>query len=67
VTAEVTKDVCLLARMMAANLYFSDMEDLMFEVHIRLLALWMFNLHFLSTQIQLMLFSFLTAVNVEMQ
>ncbi|XLS56030.1 hypothetical protein HN51_005785, partial [Arachis hypogaea] len=31
VTPEVTKDVCLLARMMAANLYFSQIEDLMFE------------------------------------
>lgn len=32
VTPEVTRDVCLLARMMAANLYFSQIEDLMFEV-----------------------------------
>ena len=32
VTSEVTRDVCLLARMMAANLYFSQIEDLMFEV-----------------------------------
>ncbi|CAN1229542.1 Phosphoenolpyruvate carboxylase 2 [Linum perenne] len=31
VTPEVTRDVCLLARMMAANLYFSQIEDLMFE------------------------------------
>nr|AVN87069.1 phosphoenolpyruvate carboxylase 2 [Selenicereus undatus] len=38
VTAEVTKDVCLLARMMAANLYFSQMEDLMFE-----LSMWKCN------------------------
>jgi len=35
VTAEVTKDVCLLARMMAAELYFSEIEDLMFEVYSR--------------------------------
>ncbi|KAJ8426174.1 hypothetical protein Cgig2_021028 [Carnegiea gigantea] len=28
VTAQVTRDVCLLARMMAANLYFSEIEDL---------------------------------------
>lgn len=32
VTPEVTRDVCLLARMMAANLYFSQIENLMFEV-----------------------------------
>ncbi|KAI9178426.1 hypothetical protein LWI28_026356 [Acer negundo] len=32
VTSEVTRDVCLLARMMAANLYFSQIEDLMFEL-----------------------------------
>lgn len=34
VTPEVTRDVCLLARMMAAKLYFSQIEDLMFEVTI---------------------------------
>lgn len=33
VTPEVTRDVCLLARMMAANLYYSQIEELMFEVH----------------------------------
>lgn len=32
VTPEVTRDVCLLARLMAANLYFSQIEELMFEV-----------------------------------
>ncbi|KAK5840103.1 hypothetical protein PVK06_008977 [Gossypium arboreum] len=32
VTLEVTRDVCLLARMMAANLYYSQIEDLMFEL-----------------------------------
>ncbi|KAJ0700895.1 putative phosphoenolpyruvate carboxylase [Helianthus annuus] len=32
VTPEVTRDVCLLARMMAANMYFSQIEDLMFEL-----------------------------------
>lgn len=32
VTPEVTRDVCLLARMMATNLYYSQIEDLMFEV-----------------------------------
>lgn len=32
VTPEVTRDVCLLARMMAANMYFSKMGSLMFEV-----------------------------------
>eukprot|EP01018_Ginkgo_biloba_P039590 Gb_22235 [translate_table: standard] len=32
VTPEVTKDVCLLSRMIAANLYFSQIEDLMFEL-----------------------------------
>nr|BAF80187.1 phosphoenolpyruvate carboxylase [Aloe arborescens] len=32
VTPEVTRDVCLLARMMAANLYFSQIDDLMFEL-----------------------------------
>ncbi|GMH12624.1 hypothetical protein Nepgr_014465 [Nepenthes gracilis] len=32
VTPEVTRDVCLLARMMAANKYFSQIDDLMFEL-----------------------------------
>ena len=32
VTPDVTRDVCLLARLMAANLYFAQIEDLMFEV-----------------------------------
>ncbi|GAB2236045.1 hypothetical protein Drorol1_Dr00027775 [Drosera rotundifolia] len=32
VTPEVTRDVCLLARLMAANLYFSQIEELMFEL-----------------------------------
>lgn len=32
VTPEVTRDVCLLARLMAANLYYSQIEELMFEV-----------------------------------
>ncbi|XP_066307188.1 phosphoenolpyruvate carboxylase, housekeeping isozyme-like isoform X2 [Miscanthus floridulus] len=32
VTPEVTRDVCLLARMMAANLYNAQIEDLMFEL-----------------------------------
>lgn len=38
VTPEVTRDVCLLARMMAANLYSSQIEDLMFE-----LSMWRCN------------------------
>ncbi|XP_050226804.1 phosphoenolpyruvate carboxylase 2 [Mercurialis annua] len=38
VTPEVTRDVCLLARMMAANLYVSQIEDLMFE-----LSMWRCN------------------------
>ncbi|CAA0832718.1 Phosphoenolpyruvate carboxylase 3 [Striga hermonthica] len=38
VTPEVTRDVCLLARMMAANLYFPRIEDLMFE-----LSMWRCN------------------------
>ncbi|QHN95724.1 hypothetical protein HN51_043659 [Arachis hypogaea] len=38
VSPEVTRDVCLLARMMAANLYFSQIEDLMFE-----LSMWHCN------------------------
>ncbi|KAF0902893.1 hypothetical protein E2562_019833 [Oryza meyeriana var. granulata] len=38
VTPEVTRDVCLLARMMATNLYFSQIEDLMFE-----LSMWRCN------------------------
>ncbi|PQP93084.1 phosphoenolpyruvate carboxylase housekeeping isozyme [Prunus yedoensis var. nudiflora] len=38
VTPEVTRDVCLLARMMAANLYYSQMKDLMFE-----LSMWRCN------------------------
>jgi phosphoenolpyruvate carboxylase len=32
VTPEVTRDVCLLARLMAANMYYSQIEDLMFEL-----------------------------------
>ena len=40
VTPEVTRDVCLLARMMAANLYYSQIEDLMFEVCNVLSTLW---------------------------
>ncbi|KAI3932374.1 hypothetical protein MKW92_010309 [Papaver armeniacum] len=32
VTPEVTRDVCLFARMMASNLYYSQIEDLMFEL-----------------------------------
>ncbi|TVU16914.1 hypothetical protein EJB05_32917 [Eragrostis curvula] len=38
VTPEVTRDVCLLARMIAANLYISSIEDLMFE-----LSMWRCN------------------------
>lgn len=38
VTPEVTRDVCLLARMMVANMYFSQIEDLMFE-----LSMWRCN------------------------
>ncbi|NP_001312166.1 phosphoenolpyruvate carboxylase [Nicotiana tabacum] len=38
VTLEVTRDVCLLARMMAANLYYSQIEELMFE-----LSMWRCN------------------------
>ncbi|KAG2681691.1 hypothetical protein I3843_11G156600 [Carya illinoinensis] len=38
VTPEVTRDVCLLARMMAANLHYSQIEDLMFE-----LSMWRCN------------------------
>ncbi|XP_062228973.1 phosphoenolpyruvate carboxylase 1-like [Phragmites australis] len=38
VTPEVTRDVCFLARMMAANLYVSQIEDLMFE-----LSMWRCN------------------------
>ncbi|KAF8746370.1 hypothetical protein HU200_013387 [Digitaria exilis] len=32
VTPEVTRDVCLLARMIAANLYIAEIEELMFEL-----------------------------------
>lgn len=32
VTPEVTRDVCLLARLMASNFYFSQIEDLMFHL-----------------------------------
>ncbi|WOL02092.1 phosphoenolpyruvate carboxylase 2-like [Canna indica] len=32
VTPEVTRDVCLLARMIAASLYYAQIEDLMFEL-----------------------------------
>ncbi|KAJ3686333.1 hypothetical protein LUZ61_015497 [Rhynchospora tenuis] len=38
VTPEVTRDVCLLARLMAANLYFAQIEDLMFQ-----LSMWRCN------------------------
>ena len=34
VTPEVTRDFCLLASMMAANLYYSQIEDLMFAVYV---------------------------------
>lgn len=33
VTPEVIRDVCLSARMMETNLYYSQIEDLMFEVN----------------------------------
>lgn len=42
VTPEVTRDVCLLARMMAANLYIDQIEELMFEVLYIQIALWFF-------------------------
>lgn len=32
VTPDVTRDVCLLARLMASNIYFAQIEELMFEV-----------------------------------
>jgi hypothetical protein len=32
VTPEFKRDMCLLARLMAANLHFAQMKDLMFEV-----------------------------------
>ncbi|WZZ65348.1 hypothetical protein YC2023_076718 [Brassica napus] len=35
VTPEVTRDVCLLARMMASTMYFYQIEDLMFELRVR--------------------------------
>ncbi|KAK7277773.1 hypothetical protein RJT34_22790 [Clitoria ternatea] len=38
VSPKVTREVCLLARMMAANMYFSNIEDLMFE-----LSMWQCN------------------------
>ncbi|KAG2606770.1 phosphoenolpyruvate carboxylase 1-like isoform X2 [Panicum virgatum] len=38
VTPEVTRDVCYLSRMMAANLYFYGLEELMFE-----LSMWRCN------------------------
>ncbi|KAI3917668.1 hypothetical protein MKW98_021430 [Papaver atlanticum] len=38
VTPEVTRDVCLLAKMMASNLYYSQIEDLMFE-----LSMWRYS------------------------
>lgn len=44
VTPEVTRDVCLLARMMAANLYYSQIDDLMFEVLIAKLHRYMCRL-----------------------
>ena len=34
VTPEITRDFCLLASMMAANLYYSQIEDLMFAVYV---------------------------------
>lgn len=54
VTPEVTRDVCLLARMMAANLYFSQIEDLMFEVSKESLlplrfVIWFFCSEYLNT------------------
>jgi phosphoenolpyruvate carboxylase len=32
VTPDVTRDVCLLARLMASNIYFAQIEELMFEL-----------------------------------
>ena len=61
VTPEVTRDVCLLARMMAANLYFSQIEDLMFEVSetvIRLLNFFFFFFSFLGIRRLNMFLSF---------
>lgn len=43
-TPEVTRDVCLLARMMAANVYFSQIEDLMFEVMDHAITVFVFSL-----------------------
>lgn len=45
VTPEVTRDVCLLARMMAANLYYSQIEDLMFEVILAYHTVTVFIVH----------------------
>jgi hypothetical protein len=48
VTPEVTRHVCLLARMMAANLYYSQIEDLMFEVPSSFYILQSFLRNFIS-------------------
>ena len=48
VTPEVTRDVCLLARMMAANLYCAQIEDLMFEVKIASLLLIKIHLYWIN-------------------
>lgn len=56
VTPEVTRDVCLLARLMAANLYFAQIEDLMFEVKI---TIYLFIFNFFC-MISFLSFSFMT-------
>ncbi|KAL3677299.1 hypothetical protein R1sor_027247 [Riccia sorocarpa] len=52
VTSEVTRDVCLLARLMASNLYFAQMEDLMFE-----LSMWRCNDELRARAVQLEAFN----------
>ena len=56
VTPEVTRDVCLLARMMAANMYFSQIEDLMFEVSNMLVIVLIIYFYLLDMTLDLLVF-----------
>jgi phosphoenolpyruvate carboxylase len=64
VTPDVTRDVCLLARLMAANLYYSQIEDLMFEVTQTPSAHFCFRF---LTSVALTRFSLPAALHVAMQ
>ena len=67
VTPDVTRDVCLLARLMAANLYYAQIEDLMFEVPLMNHPL-IFHLYVITVPIVLILIhEFCAVVHVALQ